>query len=54
MRREINRQQIADALYTEEGDNVVVTAIAKSLTEAGEPVNDITVAQEYKFIKDNY
>ena len=54
LRREINRQQIADALYTEEGDNVVVTAIAKSLTEAGEPVNDITVAQEYKFIKDNY
>lgn len=54
LRREINRQQIADALYTGEGDNVVVTAIAKSLTEAGEPVNDITVAQEYKFIKDNY
>nr|DAI06497.1 MAG TPA: hypothetical protein [Crassvirales sp.] len=54
LRRELNRQQIADALYTGEGDNVVVTAIAKSLTEAGEPVNDITVAQEYKFIKDNY
>ncbi len=54
IRRELNRQQIADALYTGEGENVIVTAIAKSLTEAGEPVNDITVAQEYKFIKDNY
>lgn len=54
LRRELNRQQIADALYTGEGDNVIASAIAKSLTEAGEPVNDITVAQEYKFIKDNY
>lgn len=54
LRRELNRQQIADALYTGEGENVIVSAIAKSLTEAGEPVNDITVAQEYKFIKDNY
>lgn len=54
LRRELNRQQIADALYTGEGENVIASAIAKSLTEAGEPVNDITVAQEYKFIKDNY
>lgn len=54
LRREINRQQIADALYTGEGENVIASAIAKSLTEAGEPVNNITVAQEYKFIKDNY
>ena len=54
LRREINRQQIADALYTGEGENVIATAIAKSLTETGEPVNNITVAQEYKFIKDNY
>lgn len=54
LRREINRHQIADALYTGEGENVIVSAIAKSLTETGEPVNDITVAQEFKFIKDNY
>ncbi len=54
LRRELNRQQIADALYTGEGENVITNAIAKSLTEAGEPVNDITVAQEFKFIKDNY
>lgn len=54
LRRELNRQQIADALYTGEGENVIASAIAKSLTEAGEPVNNITVAQEYKFIKDNY
>lgn len=54
LRRELNRQQIADALYTGEGENVIASSIAKSLTEAGEPVNDITVAQEYKFIKDNY
>lgn len=54
LRREINRQQIADALYTGEGENVIASAIAKSLTESGEPVNNITVAQEYKFIKDNY
>ena len=54
LRRELNRQQIADALYTGEGENVIASAIAKLLTEAGEPVNDITVAQEYKFIKDNY
>lgn len=54
LKREINRQQIADALYTGEGENVIASAIAKSLTEAGEPVNDITVAQEFKFIKDNY
>lgn len=54
LRREINRQQIADALYTGEGENVIASAIAKSLTEAGEPVNNITVAQEFKFIKDNY
>lgn len=54
LRREINRQQIADALYTGEGENVIATAIAKSLTETGEPVNNITVSQEYKFIKDNY
>lgn len=54
IRRELNRQQIADALYTGEGKNVIEAAIDKSLTEAGEPVNDITVAQEYKFIKDNY
>ena len=54
LRRELNRQQIADALYTGEGENVITSAIAKSLTEAGEPVNNITVAQEYKFIKDNY
>lgn len=54
LRREINRRQIADALYTGEGENVIATAIAKSLTETGEPVNNITVSQEYKFIKDNY
>lgn len=54
LRRELNRQQIADALYTGEGENIITNAIAKSLTEAGEPVNDITVAQEFKFIKDNY
>lgn len=54
LRREINRQQIADALYTGEGENVIASAIAKLLTEAGEPVNNITVAQEFKFIKDNY
>lgn len=54
LRRELNRQQIADALYTGENENVIASAIAKSLTEAGEPVNNITVAQEYKFIKDNY
>lgn len=54
LRRELNRQQIADALYTGESENVITSAIAKSLTEAGEPVNDITVAQEFKFIKDNY
>lgn len=54
LRREINRRQIADALYTGEGENVIATAIAKLLTETGEPVNNITVAQEYKFIKDNY
>lgn len=54
LRREINRQQIADALYTGEGENVIASAIAKSLTEAGEPVNNVTVAQEFKFIKDNY
>lgn len=54
LRRELNRQQIADALYTGEDENVIASAIAKSLTEAGEPVNNITVTQEYKFIKDNY
>ena len=54
LRRELNRQQIADALYTGEDENVITSAIAKSLTEAGEPVNNITVAQEFKFIKDNY
>lgn len=54
LRRELNRQQIADALYTGESENVIASAIAKSLTEAGEPVNNITVAQEFKFIKDNY
>lgn len=54
LRREINRHQIADALYTGEGENVIASAIAKSLTETGEPINNITVAQEYKFIKDNY
>lgn len=54
LRRELNRQQIADALYTGENENVIASAIAKSLTEAGEPINDITVAQEFKFIKDNY
>lgn len=54
LRRELNRQQIADALYTGEGENVIASAIAKLLTEAGEPVNNITVAQEFKFIKDNY
>lgn len=54
LRRELNRQQIADALYTGEDENVIASAIAKSLTEAGEPVNNITVSQEYKFIKDNY
>lgn len=54
LRRELNRQQIADALYMGEGENVITDAIAKSLTEAGEPVNNITVAQERKFIKDNY
>lgn len=54
LRRELNRQQIADALYMGEGENVITDAIAKSLTEAGEPVNSITVAQERKFIKDNY
>lgn len=54
LKRELNRQQIADALYTGESENVIASAIAKSLTEAGEPVNNITVAQEYKFIKDNY
>lgn len=54
LRRELNRQQIADALYMGEGDSVIKKAIVKSLTESGEPVNDITVAQEFKFIKDNY
>lgn len=54
LRRELNRQQIADALYMGEGENVITDAIAKSLIEAGEPVNNITVAQERKFIKDNY
>ena len=54
LRRELNRQQIADALYMGEGENIIASAIAKSLTEAGEPVNNITVAQEFKFIKDNY
>ena len=54
LRRELNRQEIADALYMGEGDSVIKKAIVKSLTESGEPVNDITVAQEFKFIKDNY
>lgn len=54
LRRELNRQQIADALYTGEDENVIASAIAKSLTETGEQVNNITVAQEFKFIKDNY
>lgn len=54
LRRELNRQQIADALYMGEGEKVITDAIAKSLTESGEPVNSITVAQERKFIKDNY
>lgn len=54
LRRELNRQQIADALYTGEGENVITSLIAGSLTEAGEPVNNITIAQEFKFIKDNY
>lgn len=54
LRRELNRQQIADALYMGEGDSVIKRAIVKSLTESGEPINDITVAQEFKYIKDNY
>lgn len=54
LRRELNRQQIADALYMGEGDSVIKKAIVKSLNESGEPINDITVTQEYKFIKDNY
>lgn len=54
LRRELNRQQIADALYTGEGETVITNAIAKALSEAGEPINDITIAQERKFIKDNY
>lgn len=54
LRRELNRQQIADALYMGEGDSVIKNAIVKSLTESGEPINDITVAQEFKYIKDNY
>lgn len=54
LRRELNRQQIADALYMGEGDNVIKSAIVKSLTEFGEPINDITIAQEFKYIKDNY
>lgn len=54
LRRELNRQQIADALYMGEGEKVIVDAIGKSLTESGEPVNNITVAQELKFIKNNY
>lgn len=54
LRRELNRQQIADALYTGEGENVITSLIAGSLNEVGEPVNNITVAQEFKFIKDNY
>lgn len=54
LRRELNRQQIADALYTGEGENVIKKLIAGSLTEAGEPVNNITIGQEFKFIKDNY
>ena len=54
LRRELNRQQIADNLYMGEGEKVIVDAIAKSLTEFGEPVNNITVAQELKFIKNNY
>lgn len=54
LRREINRQQIADALYMGEGETVITKAIVKSLTESGEQVNDITVSQERKFIKDNY
>lgn len=54
LRRELNRQQIADALYMGEGDSVIKKAIVKSLTESGEAINDITVAQEFKYIKDNY
>lgn len=54
LRRELNRQKIADALYMGEGDSVIKEAIIKSLTESGEPINDITVAQEFKYIKDNY
>lgn len=54
LRRELNRQQIADALYTGEGENVIISLIAGSLNEAREPVNNITIAQEFKLIKDNY
>lgn len=54
LRRELNRQQIADNLYMGEGDSVIKMAIVKLLTESGEPINDITVAQEFKYIKDNY
>ena len=54
LRRELNRQQIADALYMGEGASVIQNAIVKSLTESGEPINDITIAQEFKYIKDNY
>lgn len=54
LRLELNRQKIADDLYTGEDENVIASDINKLLTEAGEPVNNITVAQEFKFIKDNY
>lgn len=54
LRRELNRRQIADSLYMGEGDNVIRKAIVKALTEYGEPINDITIAQEFKCIKDNY
>ena len=54
LRRELNRQQIADALYMGEDEKVIVDAIVKSLTESRKPVNNITVAQELKFIENNY
>lgn len=35
-------------------EDVIINAVINCLNEANIPVNDITVAQEIKFIKDNY
>lgn len=55
LRQDINRQQIADGMYRPDArEDVIKNAIIKCLNEANIPVNDITIAQEFKFIKDNY